>query len=255
MEVPLLLFFLLWRSSCAYTSPATSTFSSSTPLDLSNSAQTIRSPGNAVTDNLSPPDVSPAVTHLSPLNGTAAFTMDQSVASETSSGGGDSLVRTEMVTSSYELLSSIARNQSKSSGDGGVTLGSSRVSTGGATDVITELQPEDGSTHQTSAAPSDSTASAAPTTPPPSASSTSTHRPPRTHSQTPPTDSTLHPNISESLTQGVLSTAPTGDAVPASSTSAPSVPQTTTNTSTTAAVTTPSTSSITAPAPTTAIKT
>ncbi|XP_063333518.1 receptor-type tyrosine-protein phosphatase beta-like isoform X1 [Pelmatolapia mariae] len=260
MEVPLLLFFLLWRSSCAYTSPATSTFSSSTPLDLSNSAQTIRSPGNAVTDNLSPPDVSPAVTHLSPLNGTAAFTTDQSVASETSSGGGDSLVRTEVVMSSYESSSSIARNQSESSGDGGVTLGSSHVSTGGATDVITELQPEDGSTYQTSAAPSDSTASAAPTTttPPPSASSTSTHRPPRTHSQTPPTDtdSTLHPNISESLTPGVLSTAPTGDAVPASSTSAPSVPQTsTTNTSTTAAVTTPSTSSITAPAPTTAIKT
>ncbi|XP_076743117.1 receptor-type tyrosine-protein phosphatase beta isoform X2 [Maylandia zebra] len=250
MEVPLLLFFLLWRSSCAYTSPATSTFSSSTPLDLSNSTQTIRSPGNAVTENLSPPDVSPAVTHLSPLNGTAAFTMDQSVASETSSGGGDSLVRTEVVTSLYESSSSIARNQSESSGDGGVT----------ATDIITELQPKDGSTHQTSAAPSDSTASAAPTTttPPPSASSTSTYRPPRSHSQTPPTDTdyTLHPNISESLTPGVLSTAPTGDAVPASSTSAPSVPQTsTTNTSTTAAVTTPSTSSITAPAPTTATKT
>ncbi|CAI5668435.1 unnamed protein product [Oreochromis niloticus] len=260
MEVPLLLFFLLWRSNCAYTSPATSTFSSSTPLDLSNSAQTIRRPGNAVTDNLSPPDVSPAVTHLSPLNGTAAFTTDQSVASETSSGGGDSLVRTEVVTSSYKSWSSITRNQSKSSGGGGMTLGSSRVSTGGATDVITELQPEDGSTHQTSAASSDSTASAAPTTttPPPSASSTSTHRPPRTHGQTPPThtDSTLHPNISESLTQGVLSTAPTGDAVTASSTSAPSVPQTsTTNISTTAAVTTPSRSSITAPAPTTAIKT
>ncbi|XP_030587276.1 receptor-type tyrosine-protein phosphatase beta isoform X2 [Archocentrus centrarchus] len=293
MEVPLLLFFLLWRSSCVHTSPSSSIYSSSTPPDLNDPAHTVRSPQNTVMDNLlsnteptqrnasnihssttdgaSPPmnitkhlpahldpDASPPVTHLSDLNGssgTAASSTDQSDASESSSLRGDHLFRSEAATASYGSSSSVTGNQSESTGGGGVTLGSSQVSTRGATDITPEVSSAGGSTHQTSGTHSDSTASAPPTTAsPPSASSTGTHSSVRTHSQTPPTDtgSTLHPNTSDSLTEGATLT---GEEVSASSASAPSGPLSPTNASTTAAVTTPSTSSITVPVASTTIKT